>query len=48
MLLERRQVVRHWFLVPAFLGSNPSAPANFFITGLLIAFGCVFSTEPCV
>ncbi len=22
-----RQVVRHWFLVPAFGGSNPSIPA---------------------
>ena len=24
-----RQVVRHWFLVPAFGGSNPSIPARF-------------------
>ena len=27
-LLGRRQVVRHRFLVPAFAGSNPAAPAN--------------------
>lgn len=26
-LLGCRQVVRHWFLVPAFGGSNPSTPA---------------------
>ncbi len=23
-----RQVVRHWFLEPAFVGSNPTIPAN--------------------
>lgn len=27
-LLGRRQVVRHWILIPAFEGSIPSAPAN--------------------
>ena len=27
-LLGRRQEVRHRFLVPAFAGSNPAAPAN--------------------
>src|SRR3954452_3143317 len=27
-LLGRRQVVRHRFLVPAFAGSNPAAPAK--------------------
>src|SRR3546814_5350751 len=27
-LLGRSQVVRHRFLVPAFAGSNPAAPAN--------------------
>ena len=27
-MLGRRQVVRHRFLVPAFAGSNPAAPAN--------------------
>ena len=26
--LDRRQVVRHWVLVPAFAGSNPAGPAN--------------------
>lgn len=26
--LGRRQVVRHWILIPACEGSNPSAPAN--------------------
>ena len=29
-LLGRRQVVRHWILIPAFEGSIPSAPASFF------------------
>lgn len=28
-MLGRRQVVRHRFLVPAFAGSNPAAPASF-------------------
>ena len=32
-LLGRRQVVRHRFLVPAFAGSNPAAPANTPVTG---------------
>ena len=27
-LLGRRQVVRHWILIPAFEGSIPSAPAT--------------------
>ena len=27
-ILGIRQVVRHWFLVPAFGGSNPSSPAK--------------------
>jgi hypothetical protein len=27
-LLGIRQVVRHWFLVPAFAGSNPASPAT--------------------
>jgi hypothetical protein len=26
--MGRRQVVRHWFLVPAFVGSNPTVPAK--------------------
>jgi hypothetical protein len=27
-LMGSRQVVRHWFLVPAFRGSNPFSPAK--------------------
>jgi hypothetical protein len=27
-LVGRRQVVRHWILIPAFEGSIPSAPAS--------------------
>ena len=26
-VMDRRQVVRHWVLVPAFAGSNPAGPA---------------------
>ena len=26
-VLDRRQAVRHWVLVPAFAGSNPAGPA---------------------
>ena len=29
-ILGRRQVVRHWVLVPAFAGSNPAVPAKNF------------------
>ena len=28
-VLDRRQAVRHWVLVPAFAGSNPAGPAIF-------------------
>ncbi len=27
VVLDRRQAVRHWVLVPAFAGSNPAGPA---------------------
>jgi hypothetical protein len=27
-ILGRRQVVRHWILIPAFPGSNPGAPTS--------------------
>ena len=27
LMMGRRQVVRHWVLVPAFAGSNPAVPA---------------------
>lgn len=27
-VVDRRQVVRHWVLVPAFAGSNPADPAR--------------------
>ena len=36
-LLGRRQVVRHRFLVPAFAGSNPAAPASPSIAESLLA-----------
>lgn len=29
VVLDRRQAVRHWVLVPAFAGSNPAGPAIF-------------------
>ena len=28
VVLDRRQAVRHWVLVPAFAGSNPAGPAR--------------------
>lgn len=28
VVLDRRQAVRHWVLVPAFAGSNPAGPAK--------------------
>ena len=35
-VLGIRQVVRHWVLVPAFGGSNPSSPAKEIILYLLV------------
>ena len=29
-IVGRRQVVRHWVLVPAFAGSNPAVPAKLY------------------
>ncbi len=31
VLMGRRQAVRHWFLVSAFAGSIPAAPATLFL-----------------
>ncbi len=33
--MGRRQVVRHWVLVPAFAGSNPADPAKYNRLGLV-------------
>jgi hypothetical protein len=38
-LLGRRQVVRPWFLVPVFVGSNPTVPAKLFLVILYLLFG---------
>jgi hypothetical protein len=41
--LGRRQVVRHWILIPAFEGSIPSAPATQFLLGRGCAKHGIFS-----
>ena len=38
-LLDRRQAVRHWVLVPAFAGSNPAGPASLIELPIRAFFG---------
>src|SRR5690606_38548596 len=42
-----RQAVRHRFLVPAFPGSNPGTPANFYLIMLPAKTGAIALKERC-
>ena len=45
--MDRRQVVRHWVLVPAFAGSNPAGPAKKIpelCSGIFLAFSARMRT----
>ena len=47
-ILGRRQVVRHWVLVPAFAGSNPAVPAkNFCTLKVFFYLSCINSFYVC-
>ena len=39
--MGRRQVVRHWVLVPAFAGSNPADPAKEIAQPTVVLFLCI-------